>query len=186
MKRLDAAIVAAGLPAAAIGWRVASTGEGRFLAVMTTIAAVLGGLALNHAITRRPHLVVSYRNPDADGRPVVWRALPPKQSSYLLVRLDNDGPGAARAIEVDFDSLGVEIWNESGNFPGPYVDATVHPPRFIGRERVLGPGDHWTLARLHAISNDWPAGTVRWRARADGMPEQTGEVEITMLDGPPG
>jgi hypothetical protein len=26
---------------------------------------------------------------------------------------------------------------------------------------------------------------ARWKARADGMEEQTGEVEITLVDGPP-
>jgi hypothetical protein len=45
--------------------------EGRFIAVMTTFAAVLAGLALNHAIARAPQLLVGYCNPEASDRPEV-------------------------------------------------------------------------------------------------------------------
>jgi hypothetical protein len=51
---------------------------------------------------------------------------------------------------------------------------------------VLNPGDSpWVIANLHAIYRPWHAGTAQWRASAEGMKQQRGAVEITLLDGPP-
>jgi hypothetical protein len=82
-------------------------------------------------------------------------------------------------VEVEFDKLNVDCFSEQG------VPFPVNPPRYVGGERVLGPDQHWVVANLHSIYTEWSAGTARWSARADGMEEQTGEVEITLLDGPP-
>jgi hypothetical protein len=177
MKRLDAAFIALGLLFAAIGLWVAETAEGRFITLMATLAAVLAGLDLNHTITRAPRLVVTYRNPRAGGRPVVWRE--PGSQPQLEVWLENHGSGPARAVEVEFDKLNTDCFGEGGS-PFP-----VNPPRYMGGERVLGPYQHWMMAGLYPISTEWSAGTARWWARADGMEEQTGEVKITLLDEPP-
>jgi hypothetical protein len=179
MKRLDAAIIALGLLFAAIGLWVAETAEGRFITLMATLAAVLAGLDLNHTITRAPRLVVSYRNPRAGGRPVVWRDPAPGSPPQLQVWVENRGSGPARAVEVEFDKLNVDCFGEGG------MPFAVNPPRYMGGERVLGPHQQWMMAGLHSINTEWSAGTGRWRARADGMEEQTGEVKITLLDEPP-
>jgi hypothetical protein len=105
------------------------------------------------------------------------------------VRIENQGRGPARAVEVEFDYLGMMVWNPTGNPANPEeLEVRVNPPRFTGGERVLNPGDSpWRIASLRSIgpSQVWRPGSARWKARADGMEEQAGEVEITMLDGPP-
>jgi hypothetical protein len=140
MKRWDAVIIAAGLPAAVIGWQVAEKAEGRFIAVMTTIAAVLAGIAVNHTIARAPRLVVRYANPAAGDRPVVWNG-PGGQPTYLQVLVENCGQGPARAVEVEFDHLGMELVNAIGNAPiRTELDVTVKPSRFTAGERGAEPG----------------------------------------------
>jgi hypothetical protein len=185
MKRWDAAIIAAGLPTAVIGWQVAETAEGRFIALMTTIGAILAGVAVNHSIARAPRLVVSYGNPQAANEPVVWND-PTQGRAHLIVQVENVGPASARAVEVEFDHLGVQIFNASGNdVDSEELNIRHNPPRFTGGERVLNPGDSpWKIAGLFSIHQDWRAGMARWRARAEGMDEQAGEVEITLIHAP--
>jgi hypothetical protein len=105
------------------------------------------------------------------------------------VRVENKGRGSARAVEVEFDYLGMSVWNPTGNPANAQeLDARVNPPRFTGGERVLNPGDSpWRIAGLRSVnpSQVWHAGTARWKARAEGMKEQSGEVEITLLEEPP-
>jgi hypothetical protein len=184
MKRLDAAIIAAGLLLVVIGLWVAETAEGRFTAGMATLAAVLAGLALNHTIARPPRLVVRYVNRDTD-TPVVWND--PKMWAVLVVFGEpwaGSGTGRRGGIRPPehgaVEPLGNALYPEE-------VNIWVNPPRFTGGERVLNPGDSpWRIAALWPTKRSWEAGLkARWRARADGMDEQTGEVEIIVLDGPP-
>jgi len=149
MKRWDAALIVAGLPTAVVGWLVTETAEGRFITLMTTIGAVLARVAVNHSITRAPRLVVRYANPAAGDRPVVWNHPDGRTSTGTLqVLVENRGQGPARAVEVEFDHLGLELFNATGNPPNPQeLDFRVFPIRFTGGERVLNPDDSpWRIA----------------------------------------
>jgi hypothetical protein len=183
MRGWNITIVAIGVLVALVGAFVSDP----YLAAVATAGAVLAALSLNYMIPRRPRLVVTYANPAVADRPVVWNH--PTHSAHLQVLVDNRGRAPARAVEVEFDYFGMAVFNASGNPPNPQeLDARVNPPRFMGGERVLNPGDSpWRIAGLFSVNESqiWRAWTVHWRARAEGMEEQTGTVEVTLLDEPP-
>jgi hypothetical protein len=185
MRGWNITIVAIGVLVAVVGAFVSDP----YLAAVATAGAVLAALSLNYMIPRRPRLVVTYTNPATADRPVVWNDPTRRSSAHLHVLVDNRGRAPARAVEVEFDYLGMAVFNASGNSPNPQeLDARVNPPRFMGGERVLNPGDSpWRIAGLFSVNESqvWRSGTAQWRARAEGMEEQTGTVEVTLLDGPP-
>jgi hypothetical protein len=185
MKRWDATLVIVGLVVAALGYQIVEKGSDRYIAAVALATLVLTAMTLNHLVPRSPRLVVTYANPLASDRPVVWNDHPTR--AQLQVRVENHGHAPARAVEVEFDSLGMWVFNVSGNPPDPQeLNVRENPPRFTGGERVLNPGDSpWRIASLHATYHPWHGGTVRWRANAEGMEERRGTIEITLLDGPP-
>jgi hypothetical protein len=182
MRRSNIAIVALGIVVAAVDAVVSDP----YLAVVASASAVLAGLTLDYEIPRKPQLVVSYVNPQASNRPVVWNDSQ-RGHAHLIVQVENVGRAPARAVEIEFDYLGMQIFNGSGNSPdSEELNIRVNPPRFTGGDRVLNPGDSpWKVAGLFATERVWQTGTARWRARAEGMTEQTGMVEIRLLEGPP-
>jgi hypothetical protein len=185
MKRWDAAIVVAGLIVAVIGYQIVEAASDRYIAAVALAGLVLTAVTFNHLVPRSPRLVVTYANPQVSDRPVVWNGHPTRAHLQLVV--ENHGHAPARAVEVEFESLGMDAFNASGNPPDPReLNIRENPPRFTGGERVLNPGDSpWRIASLHAIYHPWRAGTARWRANAEGMKERRGTVEIILLDGPP-
>ncbi len=186
---IDGGIVLAGTIAAVGGLRLATSGEGRFNAVFIVTAAVLAAVTLNHTIPRRPRLVVTYRNPDADGRPVVWPFRHGRPGARLHVIVENRGRGAAEAVEVRFDSLGVNVFNESGT-PGDLaadVDRSLSPARFVGGLRIINPGESLIIGALSdAVGGGWQIRPAHWTAQAKHMPLRSGTVEIALLPGPSG
>lgn len=112
-----------------------------------------------------PSLDVVYRNPDRGGRAVV-----DSRDSNLQVVVINNGRGPAEAVEIRFGAQGAQVWNESGNSPDPdTLSVSVHPPRFLGRDRVLSPGDEWPIALLSWYHDARPPKVYEWEARARGM-----------------
>lgn len=153
--------------------------------VVGDLAAVAAFIGVNHTIPRHSKLVVSYRNPLADDRPVLFPPYPGHPSSHVQVFVRNDGRGPARSIEVRFGRMGADIYNESGNFPGPDVDVNLHPPLYRPPpDYVLAAGRERCIAKLvwhdHAVNRD---GTVSWSASAADS-QNEGVVRIRLIDPP--
>jgi hypothetical protein len=190
MKRWDAAIVAAGVVAGVIGAVVVEGGSDRYIAAVALAGLVLTAVTFNHLVPRSPRVVVTYANPQAADRPVVWNDPSRRnRAAHLVVRVENRGRAPARAVEVEFDHLGMHTFNASGNPPDPReLDVRVSLPRFMGGKRVLNPGDSpWKIVGLSVTSEShvWRSRPAHWVARAEGMKEQRGAVEITLLEGSP-
>jgi hypothetical protein len=127
MKRWDAAIVAAGLVVAVIGFVVVEGGSDRYIAAVALAGLVLTAVTLNHLVPRPPRLVVTYANPQADGRPVVWNDPTGGNVPHLQVRVENRGHAPARAVEVEIDHFGMQVFDAPGG-----LDRRAHPYRFMG------------------------------------------------------
>jgi hypothetical protein len=150
---------------------------GRFIGFWVIVGAVTGLYTLNFLWPRGPELRVEFHNTHT-GRTEVWQGEPLTNIRVVVV---NDGGGPAEAVEVRFG------WNESGNSPNPdTLDVMVNPPRFIGRDRVLEPGDEWRIALLVQLRPLKNAPRLRWWARAKGMRERQGVVQFQMVHPPTG
>jgi hypothetical protein len=185
VERIDYAIAAIAVVLCGVGTWLGDTAAERFIAVVAVLSLAAAAMAVNRAVLRQPSLVVDYRNPAVDGRPVVWlRSGGDGPTIEVVVR--NEGRGVAEAVEVRFDRLGAsDIFNESGNL-ATAVDVTVYPPRFLAIGRVLNPGQEWVIARLAWLRGTaQPTTTGSWEASARGVQSITGVVELTMLDQPP-
>ena len=167
-------VVLAGLALAVATFIFVSDGPGRFTALVTIFVGILALIPwAASSDPQLPALEVAYRNPDRDGRAVLDRG-----ASNLQVVVINNGRGTAEAVEVRFGAEGAAVWNESGNGPDPDVlNVAVHPPRFLGRDRVLNPGEEWPIALL-AWYHGRPSGSFVWEARAKGMKLRSGTVDV--------
>jgi hypothetical protein len=128
---------------------------------------------------RPPFLTVEYRNPSRGDAAVVDR-----EAHDLRVVVVNRGKGPAEAVEVTFDNVGARIWNESGNNPDyTTLDPTVVPPRFLGKDRVLNPGEEWAMALLSWYHGPPHKAEFAWEARARGMERRAGTAKIEIVPG---
>lgn len=181
--RIDAGSVVVGVVCAIALIPFTDVG-GFFVGFWAIVAGVTGLIAVNHTVPRRPHLVVEYRNPLAEDRPVVWSRSTDagkRDKAFLLVYLRNTGRGVARSIEVRFDSgWATHVFNETGNGPDPELDTSVSPYQYKARDRVLNPGQEWCIARLTWMGSEPKDCTAAWGAWAEGAPKREGVVRIVL------
>lgn len=179
MLKWDVGLTAGGARALTGLFFVADTAGEVYTGVFVILATVGTFMTLNHTVLRRPDLRIEYRNPKAQNRPVI------DGKFNVLVVLVNDGAGPAEAMEVRFDHLKGKVYNETGNAPDPlHFDLAVDPPRFYGRERVLGSHEEMVLCRL-VYHGPWPGDLAtplpteaQWEARARGMKTRKGTIAI--------
>lgn len=185
MTRADFALVSLGLLASTATLLVRMDAGTRFGAIAALAAAVTAGIAANHSIARAPRLIVEYRNQALDGRPEVWAGSSGNGARAALhVVARNEGRGTAEAFEIRFDTAGASyLWNESGNGSSD-VEQNYHPPRFLGRDRVINPGEEVCLAMLTWQGKEPGDATARWWATAKSMKRQEGVVRIRAIAPP--
>jgi hypothetical protein len=126
---------------------------GRLIAVLTVLGLVLAAMAVPRSVPS-PNLKVEFCR---------------KNPTEVTVVLHNKGKGQAENVEVDFDPGPAEIYDESGRPPAPLSGLTRNPPRYSGGDRVLGPGDDWTIAKLVYYAGKKPPLSYEGEVRAKGM-----------------
>jgi hypothetical protein len=133
--------------------------SGRLVGVLTVFGLVLAAMAVPRPVPP-PKLELTFRRRDSNAVAVVLR---------------NKGKGQAENVEVEFQPGMATVYDESGRSPGPSSHLTDHPPRYSGRDRVLGPGDEWVIAELAYYGSNRPPESYMWKARAKGMKSEEGK-----------